>query len=108
MNQRNDKLFSYVGFSIKSGKIAFGYENVISCGKKIFLVLCDASIGRSAKNEITFFAKKEKVPIAFLPENTLSDYCGGRRVKCVGLQDEGLALASKNELNKLSEVVIDE
>ena len=105
---RNDKLFSYVGFSIKSGKILFGYETVIESGKKVFLVLCDASIGRSAKNEIAFYAKNKNVPIAYLPESALSEYCGGRKVKCVGLTDEGLALASKRELYKLSEVVIDE
>lgn len=106
--QRSDKLFSYIGFSIKSGKIVFGYESVISAGKKVCLILCDSAIGRSAKNEITFFANNEKIKIAFLPENDLSYYFGGRKVKCVGLTDEGLSLASERELNKQSEVVIHE
>lgn len=106
--QRSDKLFSYIGFSIKAGKISFGYETVIALGKKVKLILTDASIGRSSRNEISFFAKKAGVPVAYFPENELSFYCAGRKVKCVGLTDEGLSLAAKNELHKLSEVVIDE
>lgn len=108
MTPENNKLFSYIGFSYRSGKIVIGYEKVIETRSKIKLILISSDLGRSSTSKIRAYAEIFRVPVATLPNNLLSELLGGRKIKCIGLTDLNLAAAARNELNKLSEVVIDE
>ena len=96
--QTKSKLGTYIGFSIRSGKILYGYENVIAARKSVRLILLDEETGESSKKKITAFAEKKAIKIFLLPSGELSAYCGGKNVKCLGLTDKNLASAAENEL----------
>jgi len=94
---RNEKINSYIGFSIKSGKIVYGYENVILSKKKTFLVLCDEALSENSLKKVERFSQEKNIKLYKI--NGLSEYFGGRQIKCVGIGEEHLASAIANELN---------
>lgn len=96
--QTKNKLGTYIGFSIRSGNVLYGYEKVISTRKRPYLILLDDETGESSKKKITAYAEKYTVKIYSLPSGALSAYCGGKNVKCLGLTDKNLASAAENEL----------
>ena len=95
--QTKSKLATYIGFSIRSGKILYGYENIIAARKKVYLILLDEETGESTKKKITSYAVKNAVNIYVLLSGELFAYCGGKNVKCLGLTDMNLASAAENE-----------
>ena len=94
---RNSKIFTYIGFSIKSGKILYGYESVIANKKKTFLILCDQALSERSLKKVQRFAAERSIEMRLIRD--LSEYFGGRSIKCVGIAEEHLALAIRNELN---------
>ena len=94
---RNEKVNSYIGFSIKSGKIVYGYESVILAKKRAYLVLCDVSLAENSLKKVTRFCVEKGIKL--LSIDGLSEYFGGRAIKCVGIGEEHLASAIANELN---------
>ena len=97
----NSKLVTYIGFSVKSRNILYGYENIIATRKKIYIILVDEGIGESSRKKVNSYAEKKRIPIYFLQKESLSQLCGGRNVKCVALTDAGLAAGAQNELNNI-------
>ena len=94
---RNEKVNAYIGFSIKSGKIVYGYESVILAKKRTYLVLCDVSLAENSLKKVTRFAAEKGIKLLLV--DGLSEYFGGRAIKCVGIGEEHLASAIANELN---------
>ena len=103
---RNDKIYTYLGFSIKSGKIVYGYENVIIGKKKVYLVLCDRALSENSCKKVERFVAEKNIVMRKISD--LPAYFGGRAIKCVGIAEEHLSEAIINELNNTSEVVTDE
>lgn len=103
---RSDKIASYLGFAIKSRKIVYGYESVIATRKKPFLVLCDGTLSENSLKKVVRYAENHQITVRVT--EGLSEYFGGKSVKCVGIAEEHLASAIVVELNKLSEVGTDE
>lgn len=103
---RNDKIAAYIGFSVKSGKIVYGYEGVISTKKRLFLVLCDKALSENSLKKVAKCAEMKNIKVRMIA--SLSEYFGGKAIKCVGLAEENLASATETELNKQSEVGTDE
>ena len=97
----NDKLATYIGFSIKSRNILYGYEKVSATRKAVYLILVDEAIGESSAKKIASCAEKRNIPIYSLQKDRLSQYCGGRNVKCIALTDRGLASGAINLLNNI-------
>ena len=91
----NPKVAAYIGFSIKAGKLIYGYENVIA-SKKSRLILCDASISENSMKKVRRFA--EEVGIKVMVIDNLAEYFGGKPIKCIGLVEENLASATEKEL----------
>ena len=94
---RNEKVNAYIGFSIKSGKIVYGYESVILAKKRTYLVLCDVSLAENSLKKVIRFAAEKGIKLLLV--DGLSEYFGGRAIKCVGIGEEHLASAIWNELN---------
>ena len=94
----NPKVSAYIGFSIKSGKVVYGYESVIA-SRKSRLILCDPSLSEHSMKKVRNYAEKANVDVIIV-EN-LAEYFGGKQVKCVGLAEEHLASATATELNKV-------
>jgi len=94
---RNEKVYTYIGFSIKSGKIIYGYEGVIANKKRVYLVLCDSSLSANSYKKVERFVAEKRIKC--LSISGLSEYFGGRQIKCVGIGEEHLASAIEKELN---------
>lgn len=105
MKVSNNKLFSYLGYSIKSRTIVFGYENIIESKKHVRLIIYNDELGENSQKKILKYAEEKKIPIYRVKSEFLLLYLGGRNCKCVGLTDENLASAAECEL-KTMEVVI--
>ena len=96
---RNEKIAAYIGFSVKSGKIAYGYESVLSYRKRIYLVLCDSELSPNSMKKVERYVAEKSIKIRVI--TGLSEYFGGRMIKCVGFAEEHLAQAIDNELNNI-------
>ena len=94
---RNEKIYTYIGFCVKSGKIVYGYETVLLKKKKTYLVLCDQSLSPNSMKKVERFVAENHVEMRLIVD--LPQYFGGRAVKCVGIGEEHLASAIRNELN---------
>ena len=94
---RNEKIAAYIGFSVKSGKIAYGYESVLAYRKKIYLVLCDSELSTNSLKKVERFVAEKSIKMRVI--TGLSEYFGGRLIKCAGFAEEHLAQAIDNELN---------
>ena len=94
---RNEKVNAYIGFSIKSGNIVYGYESILLNIKRIYLVLCDKGLSQNSLKKVERFVAEKNIK-SYLIED-LPIYFGGRQVKCVGIGEEHLASAIENQLN---------
>ena len=91
----NPKVAAYIGFSIKAGKLIYGYENVIA-SKKVRLILCDTGISENSLKKVRKFS--EVVGVKVMMVEDLAAYFGGKAIKCIGLVEENLASATEKEL----------
>ena len=103
---RNEKIAAYLGFSIKSRNVVYGYESVLTAKKMIFLVLCDKELSENSLKKVEKHVETKKITLRIM--TGLTEYFGEKAVKCVGIAEEHLASAIETELNKLSEVGTDE
>ena len=94
----NPKIASYIGFSVKARKVVYGYESVLLAKKRIYLILCDKSLSENSLKKVVRFGEQYDVKWRLIDD--LSDYFGGKAIKCVGLAEEHLASAIETELNK--------
>ena len=93
------KIAAYIGFSVKAGKIVYGYEGVITAGKKVRLILVSDALGENSLKKVLRGAERSGVKVMTL--SNLAEYFGGKQVKCVGLVEESLASATEKELLKV-------
>lgn len=98
--QASAKLLAYVGFSIKSRHIVYGYDNVIKA-RGVRLVLAAESINRTAKKELSQYCEGEKIPLHWCDEEMLQECVHRMGCKCVGLTDASLGHAADMELTRM-------
>ena len=58
----NPKVATYIGFSIKSGKILYGYEKVIAA-RSVRLILCDPALSENSSKKVQSFAERKKIHV---------------------------------------------
>ncbi len=88
------KIETFIGFAIKSRKIAFGEDN-IKLAKKQALVIVDADSSDKYKERISRFAKSEVVEI---PD--LSSLTHRENVHSIAILDENLANGIKQSIEE--------
>ena len=91
-----NKIKAYIGFAIKSGKIVFGYDNLIVAKKNPELVLICQSQNDKVTNKVINFCELRKIPCVKL-NFVLGDLIG-RNCKVIGIMDKNLSVATKKEL----------
>ena len=94
----NAKVAAYIGFSIKAGKVLYGYESVIA-SRKARLILCDQALSENSMKKVRKYAETVKVNVIVVDD--LAQYFGGKPIKCIGLVEENLASATEKELKKV-------
>lgn len=92
------KIKSYLSFSIRSGKIIFGVDNLFQAKHKPNLVLICSLQNEKVTNKIIKFCDSSNIAYIKLEQLILADLIGRDNCKVVGLLDNNLAEAIRNEL----------
>lgn len=100
---RNNKFEAYIGFSIKSGKIIFGFDKIVESKKGLALVIFDESTNVKIVNKLISFCEYKNITLV-KSKVLLKDLTKRDNVKAVGLLDKNLASAIIKNCNE--EIVI--
>ena len=95
-NTQLNKINSYIGFSVKSGKAIFGLEMLKRAKIKPFLILIDENLGSNSLKQTKLYSERNNVKIITLPNNHLNNYLKRNNVKVLSLLDESLCNAIMN------------
>ena len=95
------KLSTYIGFSIRSGQVLYGVDNISTCKKRIFLILVSGGLGDSSKDKITKVATDRACPIYYLEDGLLADFTHKEGVKAIAILDTSLAGAISDCISSL-------
>lgn len=93
-----NKIKTYIGFAIKSRKIIFGYDNIITYKKNQHLILVSSTVNDKVKNKITLFAEKNNIKVVNLLDITVEELTDRENSKIISIIDESLSSAIINQL----------
>ena len=96
----NNKISTYLGFCIRSGKISFGVDNAEKEKKNVYLLLVDENLGRSSLNTIKQVQEKFSCPMWIVAAGELGTLLHRESVKAVTIKDKNLAEAIIKELGE--------
>ncbi len=91
-----NKIKTYLGFAIRSGKVVFGYDNLMVTRKNPLLVLISQSQGDKVADKVMKYCMEGKIRCIRLPFN-LEDLLD-RNCKVIAVLDKSLSDAIYNEL----------
>lgn len=99
---KENKLSTYIGFAIKSGKVIFGYDNLFKYKKIPKIIIFCKSLSEKMKNKLELFAISKKIKLLTLENFILSDIIKRDNCKVLGICDENLANVITIEINNLN------
>lgn len=95
-----DKIHTYIGFSLKSGKVRLGVNAILTIKGKIpLLILCDSASDNTKKDALKI-AKKYNSSIILCKNEKLEDLFYKENCKLAAILDESLAKAISDNLNE--------
>jgi len=94
---RIEKIKSYLGFSIRSGKVIFGSDKLFECKKLPIVVLICSTQNDKVANKVILFCENNNIKFYKLKDITLSELIGRNNCKVLGLLDKSLAKAIIDE-----------
>ena len=86
----NSKLKTYLGFSIKSGEIVFGFDNLLETRKKVKCVVYCNTVNPKIENKLFDLCKYKKWALVKIENDTLADLIDRENCKVVGLINKNL------------------
>lgn len=89
----NNKLASYFGFCVRSGKIAYGVDDIEKQKKSVFMLVYDSSLGASSTKVIIKAQEKFGCPLLVAEDGILAQLLHKPAVKAVAIKDNHLAQA---------------
>lgn len=99
---KENKLISYIGFAIKSGKVIFGYDNLFKAKKMPYAIVYCHTLSEKMKNKLELFANLKKIKLIPLENFILSDIIKRDNCKVLGICDENLAKVISTEIDDLN------
>lgn len=88
------KVKTYIGFSIKSGKIVWGYDNITAKPKNLKLVLVCSLVAEKHITKLMARMENFNIEVLQLKTNiTLDQVTDRENIKFVGFTDRNLSLA---------------
>ena len=87
----NDKVKSYLGFCIKKGSMVVGYNDLETVRKRIYLVICDKTLGENTFKKVVKLVEKFGCPL-LVSQEEVANYVY-RDCKILGIKDKNLANA---------------
>ncbi|MBE5735810.1 MAG: hypothetical protein E7356_00405 [Clostridiales bacterium] len=94
-----NKIKTYLSFSIKSGKIIFGYDNLMSSKKYPKCVIMCSSQSNKVATKVARYCENLNIRLITFKDVKLADIIGRDNCKVIGLLDENLVSAILNELD---------
>ena len=89
----NHKLATYFGFCVRSGKIAYGVDDIEKQKKSVFLIVYDSELGASSTRVIIKAQERLGCPLLVASDGILSELLHKPAVKAVAIKDNHLAKA---------------
>jgi ribosomal protein L7Ae-like RNA K-turn-binding protein len=92
-----NKITTYLGFAIKSKKIIFGYDNLLTTNKKINLVIMCSTLNDKMIDKVSNYCLIKNIMYIKLDDITLSTLIKRDNCKVIAICDENLSKAIINE-----------
>lgn len=92
MNLKVSKIKTYVGFAIKSKKICFGTDKIIS-NKNIKLVILSSELSENSRKKIDKYILKCGAKSVIIDGRELKEIVGTENMSAIGIIDENLSNA---------------
>ncbi|MBE7093458.1 MAG: hypothetical protein E7367_02080 [Clostridiales bacterium] len=89
----NSKIASYFGFCVRSGKIAYGVDDIEKQKKSVFLIVIDEQLGASSTKAVLKAKEKFSCPLLVAKEGALAEALHKPAVKAAAIKDVHLAQA---------------
>ena len=100
-----DKLKSYLGFAIRSGKVIFGVDKLMESKKFPIVVLICSTQNDKVTNKVIRYCSLNNISYYKLKSGCiLGDIIGRDNCKVIGVNDFNLANAIKNEFQMENEI----
>lgn len=101
---RIDKLKSYLGFAIRSGKVIFGVDKLLESKKRPIVILICSTQNDKVTNKVIRYCYSNSITYYKLKDLVLGDIIGRDNCKVIGVIDTNLANAIKNEFQMENEI----
>lgn len=94
------KIASYFGFCVRSGKIAYGVDEIEKQKKSVFLIVVDGDLGASSTRAAVKAKEKFGCPLLVAEAGTLGEWLHKPAVKAVAIKEKHLAEAILESLKE--------
>lgn len=94
----NNKIVSYIHFSIKKGAVKFGLDDVIKIPRKVKLIIYSSELQPSSLSKLISVGDENSIKCISLTEELKATLLQ-KNVKVIGITDESLAKAILNNIN---------
>lgn len=96
MQTTRDKVKTLLGFALRSGKVIFGVDNIISLNKKKHIVITSSDL---SENSFRRLKENISIPILICKYATLQEISYRDNCKVIAITDKQMAEAIKNNFN---------
>ena len=100
------KIATYLGFCVRSGKIAFGIDGIESLKKGVFLIVADEGLSPRSMKNAQALKDKFACPLVVASEGLLGDALKRPAVKAAAIREKNLAAAILTEAERLGQMKI--
>ena len=100
------KIITYLGFSIRSGKIVYGVDEIAGHKKRVHLLMVDGALSENSRKEIYKAQERFGCPIIETEASLLGELLKKPAVKAVALKEKNLASAILSEAEASSKLKI--
>ena len=103
---QNDKIATYLGFCVRSGKIAFGMDAIENLKKGVFLLMVDDGLSPRSMKNAQLLKDKFACPLIVTENGALGEAVKRPAVKAVAVREKNLASAIVSEVERLGQMKI--
>ncbi len=89
----HNKLSSYFGFCVRSGKIVYGVDDIDKQKKSVFLIVYDDQLGASSARALLKAQERLGCPMLVAECGVLAELLHKPAVKAVAIKEQNLAKA---------------
>ena len=90
---QNNKISTYLGFCIRSGKIVFGVDRAEALKKGVHLLIADSTLSENSMKVLVKLKEKFSCPLLVTEGVSLSELLHRPAVKAAAVKDKNLASA---------------